>query len=333
MQSGARLCGWILAAGAASASCDGPLSALAPAGRDAAEINEIFFWMTIGAAILWTFVIGLALAVGLRRVRESAEQRRHVDALYVIGGGVVLPVSVLTLLTAYALPVLPRTLALAADDTLAIEVTGHQWWWRVRYFRLGADPVELANELHLPVGRRLTVQLRSEDVIHSFWVPSIAGKLDMIPGRVNRIALEPQRTGEFRGACAEFCGDAHARMQLVVRVTEAAEFASWLDSQAAPAVPAAHPLAAAGRQVFEQSGCVACHTIRGTMAAGRLGPDLTHVGSRATIGAGLFPTSQASLLAWVANTDHVKPGTLMPPFRHLPGDQMAAVAAYLAELK
>jgi cytochrome c oxidase subunit 2 len=333
MQRRHALCGWVLASITPSLACDGPLSAMDPAGRDASEMFAIFLWMAGGAAAIWLFVMALALILGTRSARRQPHDASRQSAVLIVGGGVIFPVIVLTSLAFAALPALPRTLALPDDQSLRIEVTGRQWWWRVRYVTPGADPVELANEIRLPVGRRVTLRLASDDVIHSFWVPSLAGKLDMIPGRVNHLALEPQRTGTFRGACAEFCGTSHARMQLVVVVTEPGEFTRWLGEQADRAVPAMPGEPSVGQTAFAQSGCIACHAIRGTDAAGVLGPDLTHVGSRTMIAAGLLPMSVANLREWIRHAERLKPGVHMPAFDHLAPETSSAIAAYLAGLR
>src|SRR5688572_29505262 len=207
-----------------------PQSALDTAGRDAAQIAQLFDVMTVGAVVVWALVV--AIAVYAIRSGESHSQRAA--NLLILGGGVALPTVVLGALLAYGLPVLPAILTPAPEGALRIHVTGKQWWWRVQYMT-AQGIVETANEIRLPVNERIELQLTSPDVIHSFWVPSIAGKMDLIPGRVTRLALEPTRTGVFRGACAEYCGASHALMAFDVTVTEPAEFQRWLDAQAGPA--------------------------------------------------------------------------------------------------
>jgi cytochrome c oxidase subunit 2 len=320
----AGLAGILLLAG-----CDGPQSALDPAGRDAERIARLTLWMAAGALAIWAGVLGLALYAP--RAAPAGATRAH--TLLIIGGGVVFPFLVLTLLLVYGLAELPRILAPAPPGTLSIDVTGSQWWWRVRYVVPGRAPVELANEIRLPAGRRVNVRLASADVVHSFWVPSIAGKMDLIPGRVNRLALEPTRTGTFRGACAEFCGTSHARMNFVVVVTDGPAFDAWLAAQARPAPPPADGVPARGLQTFFARGCSNCHTIRGTAAAGVSGPDLTHVGGRETIAAGVLPTSPDALRRWVSATELLKPGAHMPAFAHLPEEDLTSLAAYLASLQ
>jgi cytochrome c oxidase subunit 2 len=212
-------------------------------------------------------------------------------------------------------------------------VVGKQWWWRVQYVT-PQGLVETANELRLPVGERVEVELSSPDVIHSFWVPSLAGKMDMIPGRTTRLALEPTRTGVFRGTCAEYCGASHALMAFDVIVTEDDEFQRWLQTQSTPAAAApVDPMAQRGQDAFLANGCSACHTIRGTAAAGRIGPDLTHVASRISIGAATLPNGMDALVRWIRDTDRVKPGVHMPAFRTLPPGELTALAAYLGSLQ
>jgi cytochrome c oxidase subunit 2 len=310
-----------------AAGCSGPLSALAPAGRDAERISGLFAWMAAGAIVIWLGVVALALyAPRATRLKDSGNK-------LIIGGGVLLPLVVLTPLLAFGLSGIPPMLAPAPPGGVSLEVTGAQWWWRVRYVEPGHPPVELANEIRLPVGRRINVSLESQDVIHSFWIPSLAGKMDMIPGRVNQLPLEPTRTGTFRGACAEFCGTSHARMAMVVEVMEPDAFAAWLAAQRRPALTPGGAAAERGGKVFLSAGCNTCHTVRGTLAVGTAGPDLTHVGSRMSIAAGQLPSSPENFRRWIANTRHLKPDALMPRFDTLPGDSLDALAAYLSGLK
>jgi cytochrome c oxidase subunit 2 len=230
------------------------------------------------------------------------------------------------------MPVVPKVLAIPQEGDLAIHVTAKQWWWRIQY-RTPAGPVETANEVRLPLGRRVQLQLSSPDVIHSFWVPSLAGKMDVIPGRLTRLALEPTRVGTFRGACAEYCGASHALMAFSVVVLEPGEFRAWLAAQARPAAEPVNALAARGRTAFVANGCSACHTIRGTPAAGPIGPDLTHVGGRLRIAAETLPNDPESLERWIGHPDRFKPGVHMPAFRALAGDERSALAAYLSGLE
>ena len=304
-------------------------SALITAGRDAEQIAGLFTVMMTGAVIVWVIVV--AAAIYAIRVNRGAHTERDAN-LFIIGGGVALPTVVLGALLWYGLPVLPQVMALAPDDGIRIHVTGKQWWWRVQYDTPGGF-VETANELRLPVGQRVELHLTSPDVIHSFWVPSIAGKMDMIPGRITRLALEPTRTGVFRGACAEYCGASHALMAFVVTVVDADEFQRWLDEQGRSANTPGDALTSRGQEVFLANGCTACHTVRGTDAAGQIGPDLTHVGSRSHIGAATLRNGPDTLVRWIGETDRVKPGVHMPAFRALTSDELTALAAYLGSLR
>jgi cytochrome c oxidase subunit II len=308
--------------------CGGPQSALVTAGRDAALIADLFHVMALGTLVVWAAVV--AIAVYTIRAGESHSQRAA--NLLIIGGGVVAPTIVLGALIAYGMPLVPTVLSIPADGALSIHVTGKQWWWRLQY-TTPAGLFETANELRLPVGKRVELQLTSPDVIHSFWVPSLAGKMDMIPGRLTKLAVEPTRTGIFRGACAEYCGASHALMAFSVIVMEPQPFREWLEAQSRPATAPRSLLTARGEAAFIANGCTACHTIRGTPAAGRIGPDLTHVGSRRRIGADTLPNEPQALIRWIGQTDHIKPGVHMPAFRALGPQDLSALAAYLGSLQ
>ncbi len=311
------------------AGCDGAQSALVPAGRGAEQIAVLFWWMAAGAVIIWTAVVGL----GIYSVRMTpGRQARHVGWL-IIGGGALVPTVVLAVLLAYGLALLPNLLAPAPEGSLKIAVTGHQWWWRVRYDSPSGESIALANEIRLPVGEPVEFHLDSADVIHSFWIPSLGGKVDMIPGRRTRLTLEPTRTGVFHGVCAEYCGTSHALMSFHVVVTEKQEFERWLERQAKPAQSPAEPLAIRGAGVFLANGCGACHTVRGTAAKGVVGPDLTHVGSRVSLGAGTLPNERDDFLRWITRAESIKPEVHMPSFGMLPRNDLNALAAYLDGLE
>lgn len=288
------------------------------------------FWLMLGAAaIIWLLVLGTAVYAS--RVRP--EKHDPIVGRRLIGwAGVVLPTVLLAILLGYGLQSMAAFRAPAGD--LRIEVVGEQWWWRVSYRpEEGGAAVVAANEVRLPVSERVELMLSSPDVIHSFWIPSLAGKVDMIPGRETRLVLEPTRTGEFRGVCAEFCGSSHALMAFSVLVMERAEFDAWLDDQAKAVEPSEAQVHAEGRTLFEQVGCGGCHAIRGTDADGEIGPDLTHVAGRLSLGAGILPNDQPSLRRFIAETGTVKPGSKMPAFGMLPDDHLDAIAAYLGSLK
>jgi cytochrome c oxidase subunit 2 len=307
-----------------------PLSTLEPAGVDAQRISDFFWWMATAAAVVWFAALGF-LAYCLRtplRPRPAPAPRR-----VVVTGGVVLPTVLLAGLVGGIVPHTDDFVDTAvAGDALRVQVGGEQWWWRVRYPRPGGAGIELANQVRLPRGRTTHVELSSDNVIHAFWVPSIAGKIDMIPGRTTYLTLEPTRTGTFRGVCAEYCGTSHARMTFDVVVVEPDEFERWLAAEAAPANLPASADARRGAAAFTDSGCGGCHTVRGTAAAGIIGPDLTHVGGRRARSGGL-PHAGDDLEAWLRAPDHVKPGALMPPFAALGTPRLQALTAYLRELR
>ena len=220
------------------------------------------------------------------------------------------------------------------SDPLSIEIVGSQWWWRVRYHTASGAYVESANEIRLPVGRRVEARVASTDVIHSFWIPAIAGKIDMIPGRINRVQLEPTRAGAYRGACAEFCGSSHARMNLVVLVMENAAFERWLAAESAAYDSSSAPdPVRRGESAFFERGCSTCHTVRGTDAVGVLGPDLTHLATRQSIAAGLLPMQPGHLRRWIRETVRLKPEARMPAFHALPESTLDDLVAFLEHLR
>jgi cytochrome c oxidase subunit 2 len=210
---------------------------------------------------------------------------------------------------------------------------GHQWWWQVVYRDAQADRMVItANELHVPVGKPVKLVLTSRDVIHSFWVPSLHGKTDLIPGKTNEITIQADAPGQYRGQCAEFCGYQHAKMGLVVVAEDEGSFRAWLEAQRRSAGEPASAEARRGREVFLRTSCVMCHTVRGTIAGATTGPDLTHLASRLTIAAGALPRSRGNLQGWVANPQSVKPGVLMPA-TSLPSEDLQALVTWLEELE
>ena len=306
--------------------CDGPQSALAPASLDAARVAELFWWMVAGSAAIWLAVITIGLYAARGRPRSERAGRR-----LILVAGALLPTLVLGALLIYGLRLMPSAHDQEAD--LRIEVVGEQWWWRVRYLRDDGGPVELANEVRLPRGARAEFILSSPDVIHAFWIPSLGGKRDMIPGRITRLVLRPDRVGEYRGACAEYCGGSHALMAFPVVVMEPAEFDAWLRAQAAPARAPGEEPARRGQALFLANGCGGCHSVRGTEADGVIGPDLTHVGSRLSLGAGVLPNEPAEFARWLAHTERIKPEVRMPAYSMLAREELDAIAAYLEGLQ
>jgi cytochrome c oxidase subunit 2 len=318
------------AASSSVLGCGGSQSALDPAGRGAEQIAELFWWMTAGAMVIWLAVVGLSL---LATVRDRRPWSLRAARRLIVFGGVVVPAVLLAGLLAYGLALLPPLLAPAADGGPTIIVTGEQYWWRVRQLLPDGRVIDSANELRLPVGKPVELRLESHDVIHSFWIPALGGKVDMIPGRHNRLTLVPTRTGVFQGVCAEYCGASHAWMSFAVVVHEEDELARWLEGQAQPARTPVGELAVRGEALFVANGCGACHTVRGTEADGVVGPDLTHVGSRRTLAAGVLANETPDFREWIAHTSELKPGVHMPAFGMLPDAELQALAAYLKGLQ
>lgn len=313
---------------AALAGCAGEQSALQPAGREAAELYHLFVWVLLpGAAAIWIALNGTFFYFTV--LNRDRSPRRWGDRL-ILGGGIVFPTLGLIALLGYTLPIMAGLRPVEGPPQ--VRVHGEQWWWRVHY-ETPDGVVHSANELRLPVGRSTLIALGAENVIHSFWVPSLSGKLDMFPGRETLLPVEPVRTGVYRGQCAELCGDSHALMAFPAVVMEPAEFVAWLEAQATPAVPPANDQARRGEEIFFAEGCAACHAVRGTPADGRLGPDLTHIGSRLTIGAGTLPNTVETLALWIAETERIKPGVQMPSYGHLDAQALDDLAHYLEGLE
>lgn len=309
------------------AGCDGLQSALAPAGREAEVLYEVWWVLIVGAAIIWIALN--ALFFWFTRIRPGHIRRRWGETL-IVGGGVIFPTVGLTALLLYTLPILGELRETHGDPTLHVQ--GKQWWWRVHY-QTPHGVVETANEIRLPAGERTLVALTGDKVIHSFWIPSLSGKLDMFPGRVTLLPLEPLRPGVYRGQCAELCGDSHALMAFTTIVMEPSDFDDWLAAEARPAAPPADEQARRGYAFFMAEGCPACHAIRGTPADGRFGPDLTHVGSRATIGAATLPNTPENMAAWITHTEAIKPGVEMPTYDAIDPDALADLVHFLEGLE
>ena len=312
--------------------CDGAMSTLEPHGPAAREIAMVWWVMFIGGSLAGGATIVLLLYV----VLTARQPRRTVPRMsLVVGGGVALPLVLLLPLTIYGVRLGTVQSASVAGE-VRIEVIGHQFWWEVRYPDPdGGPPIVTANEIHMPVGVPVSFELRSADVIHSFWVPNLGGKLDMMPGRTNRTRLQADQPGWFRGQCAEFCGPQHARMRLLIRALPRADFDRWLSEQrgAARTPHADDELRIRGRAEFLSRDCAVCHRVRGTAANGNRGPDLTRVGGRQTLGAGTLDNSEQNLALWIRHNQRLKPDNRMPDFQDLGVDEVRAIAAYLESLR
>ena len=315
------------------AGCGGRQNTLDPASKQEHAISTLWWVMLTGATIGFAVILLLLLLGWLRRNRPNLPfglGERTANGIVVVMG-VALPIALLSLLFFWSdVYVIRKTEAPKASSTaFTIDVVGHQWFWEIRYPGTGAVT---ANELHIPVNTRVNVVGTTADVIHSFWVPALNRKIDLIPGRRNRVLLDADRTGVFRGQCAEFCGLQHAHMALLVFVQSRPAFRDWLAGMARPArAPTSQP-ERLGRRVFLAQACSGCHAIRGTPARARVGPDLTHVGSRTTLASVTIPNDPASLAAWIRDPQHPKPGNKMPALG-LPEPQIRALVAYLESLK
>lgn len=318
----------MISPGTHDAGAGWPPPVLDPAGPFAGPISVVswvLFAMAAGVLLLVLVTLGLAL-FGPRRWRARLGGERLVWL-----GGLAFPVVVLSALLIYGLSVTSHLSDAPRPGELRVRVTGEMWWWRVAYLDgQGREVLQDANEVHIPAGRPVVFELEAADVIHSFWIPRLGGKMDMIPGRRNLLRLQADAPGVYSGQCAEYCGGPHALMGLVVVAHPPAEFEAW---RARRVLQPPAPAPSRGAQVFTASGCGACHTVRGTNANGQAGPDLTHVGSRRTLGAGILPNNQGTLAGWVSDSQAIKPGNRMPSYPVLTGEELRAVAAYLGGLK
>lgn len=308
-----------------------PPPVLDPAGPFAGPIEVVSWVLFIMGAVVLTIVL-IALGVALFGPREW---RRRVGGERIVWiGGLAFPVVVLTGLLIYGLNVSARVAAEPQPGEMRVRVTGEMWWWRVAYLDdQGREVIQDANEVHIPVGQPVVFELESADVIHSFWVPRLGGKTDMIPGRRNFMRLQADEAGVFGGQCAEYCGGPHALMGFVVVAHEPEAYAQWRAKQAGPAIAPAAPQLARGQAVFDANGCGACHTVRGTEYNGLAGPDLTHVGARQSLGAGILPNNQGTLAGWISDSQGIKPGNRMPSYPVLTGADLRDVSAYLDSLQ
>ncbi|WP_083567634.1 cytochrome c oxidase assembly protein [Hyphomicrobium sp. CS1GBMeth3] len=309
--------------------CGTVQSTLIPASPEAGSALRLTWLLIIGCAAIFMLVMALtALAIlGGDRIRAALGSTEAIAL-----GGILFPTVVLSSLLVYGLWLASATAA-PNDDEQEINVQGERWWWRVTYTDPVAAAFASANEIRIEVGRPVRLKLTSPDVIHSFWVPALAGKVDLIPGRTNELRFTATRAGTYRGQCAEYCGGPHAMMALRVVAMEPADYAAWLAAERRPAMAVSDdPRVARGQDVFRVN-CIVCHAVRGTDSAGRLGPDLTHVASRGAIGGEVLAMSEQNIAYWLTDNDRLKPNNLMPEFRHLPAGDLEAVAAYIASLK
>jgi cytochrome c oxidase subunit II len=338
----------LLATGAGACDPSSP-STLDPQGPVPDRAAGLFWFMFVISAVVVLVVTGLILIGALRRTHPSPSNPDRIprwSTRMIVLGGVVLPVAILSLLWVLTLHDMAANSEPDRPTALTVEVVAIQWWWEVRYPEFGG--LVTANEVHIPAGQPVRLLLTTKDVIHSFWVPQVMGKMDTITGRVNETWMQADRPGIYRGQCAEYCGAQHANMALYVVAHRPADFQAWVARERRAAAASTDAEAAEGREVFVSSPCAACHTIRGVSQARQIGqtfrfdqnrpftaaygPDLTHFGSRLSIGAGTVPNTRGNLGGWLIDAQTIKPGSRMPPIQ-LSGDELQALIAYLESLE
>jgi cytochrome c oxidase subunit 2 len=318
-------------------SCTGWQSSFNAQAAQSEEIKRILLIFIAVSTVVWVVVMLVVLFGLVRRKRlgerplDLRETFEHRARTFILVAGMVTTFTVLALsVVSYGAQ---RSVFAKDPSSTTVKITGHQWWWEVQY---EADSPHLsfttANEIRVPVGQPITIQLESADVIHSFWVPSLTGKMDLITGQQNTLQFTAKKPGVYRGQCAEFCGAQHAHMAFTVRVLPVDEYRRWRDHANESAQSPSDPLSIRGEQLFRGRGCGLCHTIRGTLAGGQFGPDLTHIASRETIAAGTLPQNPGNLAAWIANPQHIKPGNLMPKMS-LRSDELISILHYLEQLQ
>lgn len=311
-------------------ACSGQQSILDPAGkgaRDSASIWWLMFWL---GTIVFLVVLAMILMAIFRGSRErEAALTQQARQRMVILGGVIVPVVIIAVVFAGSTRSLLGMGSLRDNSDVVIDVVAHQYWWEVHYPH---DEVTTANEIHIPVDRDVQVRLTATDVIHSFWVPQLHGKIDMLPGKSNTITIRADEPGTYRGQCAQFCGVQHANMAFLVIASDEPDYRDWIAHQQQPAAePSEGTLVERGRDIYMSSACVYCHTIDGTPSQGTLGPDLTHLGSRETLGAGILPNNTGNLAGWVIDPQEIKPGNAMPAV-DMTGEDLQALLEYLNSL-
>jgi cytochrome c oxidase subunit II len=322
-------------------SCHGNQSSLNSSGIQADRIERL--WWIIFGIIVAVYVVVIAWCGGALYRSRTTEPVSAVPpqvnpaadrkSALVVGAALAVTVVLLFVILTASVVTGHAIANLTSKNPVTIDITGHQWWWEVRYEATQADQtVVTANEIHIPVGHPVVIKTSSADVIHSFWAPNLHGKRDLIPGYQNAIWIEADRPGTYRGQCAEFCGHQHAHMAFFVIAEPQDQFKAWLANQVSTPPPPADPIAREGQQVFLTHTCIMCHTIRGSGAGAKLGPDLTHLATRATIAAGTLPNTRGNLAGWILDSQSIKPGNKMPP-NPLKSDDLNALLTYLETLK
>ena len=331
----------VIASSLLLAGCEGIQSVVDPKGPQAARIATLWWVMLAICTVVMVAVIALVIMGALKGTRSQAagkppEQTRltHRQQTHlVLLGGVIVPVVVLVGLLIYSVAI-SNAMTSEPEDPVVVDVIAHQWWWEVRYPNQEQPNLTAvtSNEIHIPAGRPVRVQLASRDVIHSFWVPNLHGKTDMIPGRPTATWLQADEPGQWRGQCGEFCGLQHAHMAFIVVAEPPDDFERWRLLQSEAAFEPADDLSRRGQEVFLGSSCALCHSVRGTLALSMAAPDLTHISSRRTIAAGTLTNNRGNMAGWILDPQAIKPGVRMPP-THLASEDLHALLAYLESLK
>jgi cytochrome c oxidase subunit 2 len=328
-----------IACAACASGCQGAQSMFVPANHKADQLAGLGWWSFLGFTIVGVAMWALLLYAAMRRrgtFAEHAPPDLDDGKRWIYVGGLAIPGVVFLGFLVAALVIMQT--ANPGGHThhgghADLKITGHQWWWEVDYLApTPSEQITSANELHIPVGHPVTIQLASADVIHSFWIPNLQGKVDLIPGFPNQITISAREPGTYLGQCAEYCGSQHARMRLTVIADAPADYAAWRQREARDATIPMTSQQRRGREVFETGPCALCHTIRGTQARGRIGPDLTHLASRHGLAASSFPLQPAYLAAWALHAQSLKPGVQMPDLTMLTGSDLNALLAYLGSL-
>jgi cytochrome c oxidase subunit 2 len=326
--------------------CGVAQSTLQGSGPASARISHLSWFMTILFLII-TVIMWTLVGWGFYRRRGTLAEHEPVTAnggqIWIAIGGVAVPLIVLSVLFVLGLNLLTDFPIHGMHGGMAsaqmtmkpeIRIIGHQWWWEVQYLN---DDVSkeftTANEIHLPAHRPVNIEVVTRDVMHSFWIPALHGKVDLIPGHPNYIRLEASQAGSYTGQCAEFCGAQHANMRLLAIAQEPEDYEAWLEAQRRPGSEPQEQDAIAGKQIFLAGPCSMCHTVRGTMAGGSVAPDLTHIGSRQYLAANSFPNNDAYLEAWITHAQSLKPGAQMPDLTQFSGEQLHDLVAYLRQLQ
>jgi len=328
--------------------CSSVQSIFDPHGPAAQSISHLSWFMTILFLVV-TIVMWVLIGIAFYRRRGSLAEHEPIESgggqMWIAIGGIAVPLIVLTILFVLGLGLLrdfpihgmhgmANHTAMQQSMKPEILVVGHQWWWEIHY--LNDDPsleFTTANELHLPVGRTVNIEVETRDVMHSFWIPALHGKVDLIPGFKNYIRIEASQPGNYTGQCAEFCGAEHARMRLLAIAQDSDEYQAWLEAQRKPGAEPDTPDAIEGEKIFLSGPCSNCHQVRGTTAGGSVAPDLTHIGSRAMIAANSYTNNDAYLEAWITHAQSLKPEALMPNLTQFSGAQLHDLVVYLRQLQ